>query len=833
MELENETEGGALEHQDTQEQLQERLSKLTELADCRSLDIAMAIAAEGVLEFEGLKGTQVSVAENDDSGLVDEDFEQRKKMIEDEFRLIEEQYKAVQEQENSNNQSCEDVGKESEEINTAEAYEELTERLLKVAQSIQESAKCLGSEEIDLSPRIDRIQLLRDECQVANQSIQVKDNTDKKVTTENEEKHNQESIKPEGDEHLDVEMNCVPQMIDVSNQIIIEKHTEETNNPDDEVCNQITTNEDMKATKQIGAEEDAKVTDDPDDDVSNQVTTLEDAKLTHVPDDDQITTQEDIKITLDPDDQDSIKSDGDVTETCVPQVTENPSNNSKPSDKQKKDLQLNEDRFSSINAVPKIKFISGQELFLTNQKRNTIDMAQFERAKINKKFKNIFEDMKGTAEDIQVRRQPKKKLITLDQVLIKSSSQDINHEKEIELEIVKNLRKNWLPPEDSDVETSKTRIEPKKLKIDHVYGNDAKGGTEQIKIERENELEEVRQSNTLAARWNGNDSKGGTEQIKIERKNELEEVRQSNTLAARWRSETPGHAKEDKRPRPRSAMKVTQSDDSWLKEKPDAKVEEEKLKVFHEIETIKQARLKFEDEPISRHENDARQSTLQELENLRSNQSKMDSSVRKIKRDLEEINKNVADREQFDRPNLENIQTNTTQQWKNEREIIKESFSAKLEAEQEIKPAVTNKIKWNESAVIGIPETEDKITITSVEHDIKKADDATTVEDNVKKADAASTVEDKVKSKLKEIKSLDVFKQKDKTIKKNETERGRTSRELKNTETKEGTSLRSKSISTLKNAGQKIKNLTNEKLKNVMKTKAVDDDHENQKNTEE
>eukprot|EP00092_Neocalanus_flemingeri_P045883 GFUD01051472.1.p1 GENE.GFUD01051472.1~~GFUD01051472.1.p1 ORF type:complete len:822 (-),score=321.54 GFUD01051472.1:8-2287(-) len=759
MELENETEGGALEHQDTQEQLQERLSELTELADCRSLDIAMAIAAEGVLEFEGLKGTQVSVAENDDSGLVDEDFEQRKKMIEDEFRLIEEQYKAVQEQENSNNQSCEDVVKESEEINTAEAYEELTERLLKVAQSIQESAKCLGSEEIDLSPRIDRIQLLRDECQVANQSIQVKDNNDKKVTTEKEEKHNQESIKPEGDEHLDVEMNCVPQMIDVSNQIMIEEHTEEANNPDDEVCNQITTKEDMKATRQISTEEDAKVTDEPDDDVSNQVATLEDPKLTHVPDDDLITTQEDIKITLD-----SIKSDGVVEENCVPQLTENPSNNSKPGDKQKK------------------------------------DMAQFERAKINKKFKNIFEDMKGTAEDIQVRRQPKKKLITLDQVLIKSSSQDINNDKEIELEIVKNLRKNWLPPEDSDVETSKTRLEPKKLKIDHVYGNDSKGGTEQIKIERENELEEVRQS---------------------------------NTLAARWRSETPGEAKEDKRPRPRSAMKVTQSDDSWLKEKPDAKVEEEKLKVFHEIETIKQARLKFEDEPISRHENDARQSTLQELENLRSNQSKMDSSVKKIKRDLEEINKNVADREKFDQPNLEIIQTNTTQQWKHEREIIKESFSAKLEAEQEIKPGVTNKIKWNDSAVVGIPENEDKITITSVEHDIKKADDATTVEDNVKKADAASTVEDKVKSKLKEITSLDVFKQKDKTSKKNETERGRTSRELKNTETKEGTSLRSKSISTLKNAGQKIKNLTNEKLKNVMKTKAVDDDHENQKNTEE
>ena len=36
-----------------QEQLQERLRELTELADCGSLDIAMAIAAEGMLNLEG------------------------------------------------------------------------------------------------------------------------------------------------------------------------------------------------------------------------------------------------------------------------------------------------------------------------------------------------------------------------------------------------------------------------------------------------------------------------------------------------------------------------------------------------------------------------------------------------------------------------------------------------------------------------------------------------------------------------------------------------------------------------------------------------------------
>ena len=79
-----------------------------------------------------------------------------------------------------------------------------------------------------------------------------------------------------------------------------------------------------------------------------------------------------------------------------------------------------------------------------------------------------------------------------------------------------------------------------------------------------------------------------------------------------------------------------------------------------------------------------------------------------------------------------------------------------------------SKIKWNESAVIGIPEKEVEMTITSVEHEVKKAT-------------GDSTVEDKVKSKLKEITSFDVFKHKEKTsksTKKTEKERGRTRLDL-------------------------------------------------------
>ena len=85
-------------------------------------------------------------------------------MIEEELKEIEEQYKATQERSNGS-QSIQT------EVSPAESYEELTERLLKVAESIQDSARQLGKDDIDLSPRIERIQTLKDECKLSTQVL--------------------------------------------------------------------------------------------------------------------------------------------------------------------------------------------------------------------------------------------------------------------------------------------------------------------------------------------------------------------------------------------------------------------------------------------------------------------------------------------------------------------------------------------------------------------------------------------------------------------------------------------------------------------------------------
>merc|ERR1712142_354728 len=449
-----------------EDNLEERVKDMTELGDIKSLDIAMAIAAGEILEFEKFRGAEVDEKESY------EEFEEKKKMIEEELRQIEEQYKAVQEQ------VSQDESANNEVISPAESYEELTERLLKVAESIQDSAKRLGNDDIDLTPRIDRIQNLRDECHLSNQSLAGKEE-DKKEAKES----------------------------DLKDDVVLSRDENQSKN---------------------------------------------------------------IKIHITDEDTD---------------LHANKSNAGRDQNE------------------------SSAEVKFRNTKNE--DLGQFQPAKMNSKFKNIFENT-GNSEEVEIRKQPKKKLITLDQVLIKSASQDMKHEKEVELEIVKNLRKNWVPPEEPNIDIAQTKLEPKKLQIEHVYGND---------------------------------SRDGPEKFKQLRQRELEEVRQSAPLAARWTAEETGDTKDGNRSRPRSAMKVTQSDDFWLKLKSDEKVEEEKLKVFKEIESIKQARLRFEDEPEERQEDDARLKTLQELESLRLNQKQTDNSVKKIKRDLEEINRSVVEKE--------------------------------------------------------------------------------------------------------------------------------------------------------------------------------------------
>ena len=61
------------------------------------------------------------------------------------------------------------------------------------------------------------------------------------------------------------------------------------------------------------------------------------------------------------------------------------------------------------------------------------------------------------------------------------------------MEMIKNFRKSWVPPEE-EIPTFRTRLEPGKLQITNPYVNDSRDNQDQIKEERRRELEEVRKS---------------------------------------------------------------------------------------------------------------------------------------------------------------------------------------------------------------------------------------------------------------------------------------------------------------------------------------------------
>merc|ERR1711892_1453481 len=412
-ELENESEKEEEIQEESQEQLEERVKELTELDDIRSLDIAMAIAAEGMMEFEEFKGTQAK--EEGSYGELDEEFEQQKKIIEEELRQIEEQYKAVQEQ------VGQDVTEGNEEIVTTESYEELTERLLKVAESIQDSAKRLGNEDIDLAPRIDRIQNLRDECQLSNQSLAAKDNIGEKDTSETETKHVLKSVRFDDDEE-----DCLTQNEEECSEI-----------------NGISESKDAIPDEQINSANDL-VCETPSAEVQS------------------IDTRQNEEDCLTQNEEECTEPNGiGESKDAIPDE-QNKDANDLVCETQSAEVQSIDTRQNVITHPPDEVKMRIPKIELTQ------DLGQFQPAKMNSKFKNIFENS-GISQELEIRRQPKKKLITLDQVLIKSASQDINHEKEVELEIIKTLRKNWVPPEDINVEVSQTKLEPKKLQIDHVY----------------------------------------------------------------------------------------------------------------------------------------------------------------------------------------------------------------------------------------------------------------------------------------------------------------------------------------------------------------------------
>merc|ERR1712123_174804 len=149
------------------------------------------------------------------------------------------------------------------------------------------------------------------------------------------------------------------------------------------------------------------------------------------------------------------------------------------------------------------------------------------------------------------------------------------------------------------------------------------------------------------------------------------------------------------------------------------------------------------------------------------------------------INRNIAEKEN---KTVVDFQT-PADQWKRERERIKETFTTQLQEEEVVKPRVTSPTKLNKITFkedLPLLDIKQSFSKTSVQESVTSKDNTTSVETDVE----TEVVNPKAKSKLKEIKNMEIFKLKEKTLKltqKIQTERGR-KRELKKTEVKENIS---------------------------------------------
>merc|ERR1719412_200780 len=216
-------------------------------------------------------------------------------------------------------------------------------------------------------------------------------------------------------------------------------------------------------------------------------------------------------------------------------------------------------------------------------------LSGFEPGRISDNFMKRF-DSPSVNDEVPVFR-PKKKLLSFDQVMRRtpSSSDDVRQQRDLELNEVRNVRKSWCPPDESELsynKISKSATVPDRLKITSVYCNDKRS--------------------PLAD--------------KEERSQELLELRQSRSGDVR---------------------KAMKGDSSWVREKTSHGGERSRTQA--ELAALREARSTQMEEldPLysTRQELEEKARLQRELEELRGNKG---STVRSIRKELEEINMGVA-----------------------------------------------------------------------------------------------------------------------------------------------------------------------------------------------
>jgi len=231
-------------------------------------------------------------------------------------------------------------------------------------------------------------------------------------------------------------------------------------------------------------------------------------------------------------------------------------------------------------------------------KQHASRLSQFEPGKLNKTSTSKFENGdNGGQERI---RAPKKKLITLDQVMKKQETdeedgilkrEDERNRREIEIQQLREARQQWVPPEEP------VQAKPQAKEVIPVEAGSVKKRWLNVQ-----ERPERPRSADIPGRISVNlFEERAEEEIKNKEVDaELNEIRDSRPtpVTKRWRHERKVD-KESRAVRSRSAHVLKKADDSWvLDESSKTRLEEEKRKAQMELELVKRVRLQAEEENI-------------------------------------------------------------------------------------------------------------------------------------------------------------------------------------------------------------------------------------------
>merc|ERR1711892_523135 len=275
-------------------------------------------------------------------------------------------------------------------------------------------------------------------------------------------------------------------------------------------------------------------------------------------------------------------------------------------------------RSESLSENPRIKFRTDEEVNDSYSRGNQSRLSQFTPGKINSRFTDLFDREKES--DLTPQKPPKKKIITLNQILKQGSpkSDENRISKELELEDLKESRKKWRPPQiekpepvsnvKDEIITLQFESMPLKLRWnpkDSFESDEIKS----LEIPNKLNIEKVFPSQPKEEDIN----------TKIEVEKELDEVRMSRPK--RFQK----IVKEQRSSSAHVLQRVKLADDSWVAEKSESRIAEERRKAIKELELVKQARLQSLEamdnmeieRPSSRLEDKVRFEALKELEEVR------------------------------------------------------------------------------------------------------------------------------------------------------------------------------------------------------------------------